>query len=247
MAVGGEVRRDPVEDHADACPVEPIDEVHEVLGSPVASGWSEVRRRLIPPRGVVGVLGEGEKLDVGEAHFGDVRDERVGEVAVGERLADGLLAPGPGVDLVDGHRGIEAVAVAPCRHPVPVAPVVVEGPHHRRGLRRHFRGHGERVRLLDEIPGFRPDRILVRLAGGHVGNARRPEASVAAAHRCRLRVPVVEVAGHRDVGGVRRPHRKPAAATVEVGPQVVVGAIERSLAEQVDDVVWQAQLRPPGE
>src|SRR5579862_5921834 len=49
VGVGREVRRDPVENHADAVLVKVVDEVHEILRRAVARGGSEVAGGLISP------------------------------------------------------------------------------------------------------------------------------------------------------------------------------------------------------
>ena len=76
VGVGREVRRHPVEDHADAPLVEVVDEAHELLRRAVARGRGEVAGRLVAPRPVERVLHDRQQLDVGEA---------VGERVVGER------------------------------------------------------------------------------------------------------------------------------------------------------------------
>ncbi len=65
----GEMRRHPVEDHADAALVQVVDEPGEILGRAVAVGRGEEARHLVAPGAVEGVLGDGHQLDVGEAHL----------------------------------------------------------------------------------------------------------------------------------------------------------------------------------
>ena len=62
-----EVRRHPVEDHADAGLVQGVDEELEVVRGAEAAGRREVARHLVAPGGVEGVLGDRQQLDVGEA------------------------------------------------------------------------------------------------------------------------------------------------------------------------------------
>ena len=69
MLVGGEVRRHPVEDHADAVLVQLVDEVHEVLRRAVAAGRGEISGRLIAPRAVERMLHHRHEFDVREAHL----------------------------------------------------------------------------------------------------------------------------------------------------------------------------------
>ncbi len=237
MAVGREMRRHPVEDDADACLVQLVDEVHQILGRAVAGARSEVRRALISPRRVIGMLGDGEQLDVGEPHVGHVSDEGFGELPVRERVAGGVLPPRAEMDLVDGHRGIPSMPVDPARHPFMVTPLVVEVPHDGRGLGRHLGRDCERVRLLDETLLLGPDPVLVGLAGRDVVDLGRPDEPFTRLHRVRFGVPVIEVAHHGNPGGVGSPHRKAGRRAVEMRTEVLVGADVRALAVQVDGVI----------
>ena len=87
--VGGEVPRHPVEQHADAGPVQLVDEVAEVVGPPPARARRVVAGDVVAPRRHVGVLHDGQELDVGEAEVAHVVDEVLGETAVAEVLAPG--------------------------------------------------------------------------------------------------------------------------------------------------------------
>ena len=68
--VAGEVPRHPVEDDADAGPVQRVDEVLEVVRGAEPRRGGVVAGDLVAPRGAVGVLHHGEQLDVGEAEVG---------------------------------------------------------------------------------------------------------------------------------------------------------------------------------
>ncbi len=136
VLVVGEVRRHPVEDHADARLVQLVDERHEVLGVAVAARRREVARRLVAPRAVERVLHDRQQLDVREAEPRDVLDERGGEIAVSEQPLGivGRAPPRPEVDLVHRERRVEGVPGVASGHPVVVAPGVVELPDHRGSL-----------------------------------------------------------------------------------------------------------------
>ena len=71
VRVGGEVRRHPIEYHADPLLVQRIDQEHEVLRRPIARSRREIAGRLIAPRSVEWVLGDGHQFDVREAGLGD--------------------------------------------------------------------------------------------------------------------------------------------------------------------------------
>ena len=72
VRVGREVRRNPVENDADAVLVQVVDQVHEVLRRAEARGGREVAGGLVSPGTVEGMLHHGQELDVGEAHLVDV-------------------------------------------------------------------------------------------------------------------------------------------------------------------------------
>ena len=174
-----EVRRHPVEDHADARLVQLVDEPHEVLGVAVAPGRREVAGRLVAPRAVERVLHDRQQLDVGEAETGDVLDELRREVAVAEHLARivGRAPPRAEVHLVHRHRRVERVARRPRRHPLVVAPLVVELPDDGRGQRRLLGAERQRIGLLDAVAAVvRDDRVLVARAVARAGHEALPDA-----------------------------------------------------------------------
>ncbi len=153
----GEVRRHPVDDHADAGLVQPVDEVPEAVRVAEARCGREVRRHLVAPGAAERVLHHGQELDVGEPQVGQVGDQLVGELGVGQRLLAVALAPRPQVYLVDRHRpGVCVGALRPVGHPGVVAPAVAALEHHRGRVRRHLGVVGHRVGLLPPLAGPRP-------------------------------------------------------------------------------------------
>src|SRR4029077_7560133 len=68
VRIGREVRRHPVEDEADARAVQAIDEAPEAIRRAVGSGRREQAERLVAPRATERVLGDRQKLEMGEAH-----------------------------------------------------------------------------------------------------------------------------------------------------------------------------------
>ena len=85
VPVGREVRRHPVENHADAVLVQVVDQVHEILRRAVARRGSEVAGGLVSPGTVERMLHDRQELDVGEAHLVDVFGESRRRLAIGER------------------------------------------------------------------------------------------------------------------------------------------------------------------
>ena len=104
--VAREVRRDPVEDHADAALVQAVDELAEVVGRAEARRRGEVRGHLVAPRAAERVRHDRQQLDVREAQVGHVVGQLVGELEVGQRAValQRVAPPGAEVDLVDRHR-----------------------------------------------------------------------------------------------------------------------------------------------
>ena len=143
MLVGREVRRHPVEDHADAVLVQRVDEVHEVLRRAVAAGRREVAGRLVAPRAVERVLHDRQELDVGEAHLA-ARTRPAAAPArgsVSERLpSSGHAAPRAEVHLVDRRSARRArCARGALRHPRRRRPTRSRGPRRPTPvLRRHL-------------------------------------------------------------------------------------------------------------
>jgi hypothetical protein len=70
--IAREVRGHPVEDHAEALPVEPLDEGSELVRLAEARGGREVAGHLVAPRARERVVHYRQQLDVGEAEVGGV-------------------------------------------------------------------------------------------------------------------------------------------------------------------------------
>ena len=87
VRVVGEVRGHPVEDDAEAVPVQRVDEVSEIIRRAEPRGGCEIAHRLVAPAPVERMLGDRHQLDVGELRVLEVSDQLVGELAVGEELA----------------------------------------------------------------------------------------------------------------------------------------------------------------
>ncbi len=62
----GEMRRHPIENHADPVLVKIVDEEHKIVGIAEAASRSKVTDGLIAPRAIEGMLHHGEKFNVRE-------------------------------------------------------------------------------------------------------------------------------------------------------------------------------------
>ena len=76
VRVRRKVGRNPVQDHTDSCLMKGIDEKHQILRAPIATGGRKVAGTLIAPRAVKRMLLQRQKLYVREAHFDDMLDEK---------------------------------------------------------------------------------------------------------------------------------------------------------------------------
>ena len=85
VLVAREMGRHPVEQHANAALVEIVDEVHEVLRSPIAARWSEVPGRLVAPGAIKRMLHDGHEFHVGETQALDVRGQFGRNLAIAQR------------------------------------------------------------------------------------------------------------------------------------------------------------------
>ena len=82
VQIVGEVRGDPVENHAEAVAMQVIDEVGEVVGRAMPGGRREIANRLVAPASVKRMLGDRQQLDVGELGVLEVRGQVVGQLAI---------------------------------------------------------------------------------------------------------------------------------------------------------------------
>src|SRR5450759_2067675 len=82
MNIRREMRRNPINDNAEASLVSTIDEARETRRISEPPRWREQSDRLIAPRRIERMFVNGHQLDMGEAEIGDIRDERVGEFLI---------------------------------------------------------------------------------------------------------------------------------------------------------------------
>ena len=236
--VGREVRRHPVEDHADPVLVQVIDQIHEVLRRAVAAGGGEVPGHLVAPRAVEGMLHHRHELDMRETEPAHVLREARRQLSVGEPAVVVVRHPHPRaqVKLVNGPGRLAGLNLRPVRHPRLVLPVVREVPDHRRLARRWF---GERrkwirlVRVRARDPRVEVElvhRAMVGAADEAFPDARR----LARLQRAGAWVPVVEVADHAHLVGVWRPDGEERAVLHQVRPQLFVQVAVRALVEEVE-------------
>ena len=86
VAVFGEVGGNPVHDDADAGLVELVNQITQIVRRTETAGGSKHSYHLISPGTIKRVLAEGQKFDVGKAHVGYIRNQRIGQFAIGHKL-----------------------------------------------------------------------------------------------------------------------------------------------------------------
>lgn len=156
------------------------------------------------------------------------------------------------VNLVNGNRLFEPMAFGAGIHPFRVAPCVfLKIADDGGGLRWHFRAEAERIGFqLPVAQETRTDEILVGVAVFRLGEENLPDPRVPAAHGVTAGIPVVEIAGDRNIFGVGRPEREAHALnTVDcygVGPECMPSLIERSFAVQIKIVFRNDGAEPVG-
>src|SRR5215831_4805802 len=209
VAVGREVRRNPIEKDADATLMEVINQEHEILGRPVARSRREVAGGLISPGPIEGVLHDREKLDVGEAHVEYVVSELGSELAVGQGalMLFGDAHPGADVNFIDGDGALEGVAFGAPLEPVRIGPLVVELPDDRGGARWTLLEDPEGIGFVGAVTVVMG--IDVELVEGALGDAGEEALPDAGASACMEFVdtgdPMIERTDDRDFAGIGGP------------------------------------------
>ncbi len=95
----------PIEDYAEALAVAGIDQRGKIGGRAEPAGRRKQAGRLIAPGAVERMLGDGQKLDMGEAEVARIGRKLFGEVTVGQPFILALAPPRAEMNLVDRDRG----------------------------------------------------------------------------------------------------------------------------------------------
>ena len=135
MLVGGEMRRRPVKNHAEAGGVRAVDEAREARRFAESAGRRKKTDRLVAPGLVERMLADRQKLEMGVTHPRGVRDQLVGEFVIGEKPSVLPAPPRPEMNLVDRHRLAARFALAAPGHIRGVGPGKIGAVGHHRGGR----------------------------------------------------------------------------------------------------------------
>ena len=206
----------------------------------MAGGRREQAGRLVAPGRIERMLGDRQKLDMGEAEIGDIGDELAGEVVIAQELAVRAALPGAEMRLVDRHRRAARIALGAGLQIGGVRPLDVERPGDhgcRIGPQLRLEGHRIGLERLQIAVGA-DDLVLVDGADRQVGDEDLVDAGVGPPpHQMAAAVPLVEVADHRDALGVGRPHREMHAGHPLVHDGMGAELVEQPQVRALGDVI----------
>ena len=120
VGIRTEVGGNPVKDNTDACLMQGIDQVHEILGLAVSGGRRIVACDLIAPGAVKRMLGNTHQLYVGKRNVLEVFDQSVRKLSVvieAVRGSVGMFHPGTDMALIDGQLGLVGILFGAVLHP----------------------------------------------------------------------------------------------------------------------------------
>jgi len=204
----GEMRRHPVEDHADTRLVAAIDKMAQLVRRAEAAGRRKIAGGLVAPRFVQRVLGDRQQLDMRVTHALDVGHKVGGQFAVGVEAPVGMALPRTGMHFIDIDRPMQPVPLRALFHPfvvLPAMPVGQGGEGGRAGAMFVTLRIG--VGLGQYLPGVTvADLVAVQRVLLNLGNEQFPHAAgTVRAHRMHAAIPAVEFAHHADTLGIRCP------------------------------------------
>ena len=213
MRVGREMRRHPVQDHAQVMRMAGGDEFGEAFRRAEARGRRVHAQWLVAPGTVKRVLGDGQQFQVREAHILRVGRQGLGQFLPAQPAAVIMPAPAAQVHFVDRHRClavVEGLALFRQRH------LRRHAGYHAGGGRSHLGGEGKGVGLQrQQMAGAVQQFEFVMVAACGVGHKDFPQAGTwMKAHGMAPAVPGVEVADHADAARIRRPDHE--AHTVHI-------------------------------
>ncbi len=254
VRIGGKVRRHPVENHANAVPVQMVDEVHEILRGSVARGRREIPGRLVTPGAVKRVLGDGHELHVRETQSVQIVAQSHARVRGSSRNC----RPCAATTRCAARRSPSARRVRCARR--------ASASTRRRSIRKssdHTRdavaggasqkkpsGSAFSMRNSSTCDGCDICR-LVPAAPPRMTPSQMPDPSSRTASAI-ARTPTVPIADHRDGGGIGRPYAEMGAGAAvedvasEAGVEVAVGPLPKQvnvvLSQHDDGLSWRGML-----
>ena len=223
VGVLAEVSRDPVQNHRQARPVQPVHQIHEVVGLAIAAGGGKIAHALITPGVIQGIFRHRQQLHGVIAHVPDIGGQPVCQLAVVEKTAVLIPPPGAGMDLIDVQGAVGQRRFPPALPPHVVVPAEAGHIVQAAGGVRPQLGIGAiGVCLPADLTVGAGDDVFVALTGLGIGNGEDPVAALAL-HGGRL--PAIEVTGQSRIPGIggidpegpALPRRVRAVGTVKLG------------------------------
>ncbi len=122
VGIGREMRRDPIDDDADAGAVTRIDEAAKALGRPEAPRRREQPERLISPGTAERMFGNRHQFDMAEPQPRHIGHQPLRQLIPVRGVIAVRAEPGCGVHFVNGDRRVNILTLAPLLHPGVVMP-----------------------------------------------------------------------------------------------------------------------------
>ena len=149
VGIPGEVRRHPVQNHADSRLMHLVHEIHEILRRAVSGSGRVIADHLIAPGTVEGMLHDGHQFNMGIPHLLHIGNDSRGQfpiIAVGSVVLRTL--EGAQVQLIDADRRIAVVRLFPLLQPLLVLPGKAGNiPDHRGRIRTELLAEGIGIRF----------------------------------------------------------------------------------------------------
>ena len=186
------------------------------------------------------MLRDRQQLDMGEPHVGDVGDELLRQLVIGQEGVIPLAPPRAEMHFVDRHGAAPGIGIRPPGDVSLVAPrEVVRARHDRSSRWPHLAAKAEGIRLeWCKIAARADDLVFV---DGSFPEARRENLPNAAihplAHGVAAPVPFIEVAHDGDALGLRRPNGEQNAIHAFVGDRMRAQAFIKPLMRPFDKQV----------
>ena len=231
-----EMRRNPINDNSNARRMGRIHKTCKSLRVAKARGRCIEAGRLIAPRRVIGVFGDGQQLDMGEPQVTHIVHKIACQFIIAQKPGAIFFAPGSQMHFVNGHGRTPRIARGARLEIVAIRPLeMFYARNHRCRMRPQLRRKSIRVSLegqADAISAY--DLKLVFHIFIKAGKEYLPHPRAhALAHHMPAAIPVVEVADDRDALRIGRPHGKmhPRGALMrnDMGAHLVVEPQMRAL------------------
>ena len=184
-----------------------VHKFHQLLGGAEAVGGGVVPGDLVAPGGLVGVLHDGKKLNMGVAHVLAVGGELPPELHKVEVGAVFMALPGAGVHLVDVEGALQALGLGDLAAVGGVVPdEALQRADAAGGLRQGAALGAVGIHFHDGIAVLRGDGVLIRLTLLGIDRKSLPDTIADHGHWQIFQIPEVEVTHDADGFGIGGPN-----------------------------------------